>query len=147
MITKLKYVGVGMEDLIDIFKLFIRSVSEYCSVLFHSRLTVEDSDKLERIQKICLKVILGDMYINYESALEMSGLQTLKSRRDKSCLDFSLKCVKHSKNRRLFPLNTRTFGQEQKTMETYEVNFAKTEAYKLSTIPLSQRLLNKHFGE
>ena len=147
MITKLKYVGVGMEDLIDIFKLFIRSVSEYCSVLFHSRLTVEDSDKLERIQKICLKVILGDMYINYESALEMSGLQTLKSRRDKRCLDFSLKCVKHSKNRRLFPLNTRTFGQEQKTMETFEVNFAKTDAYKLSTIPHCQRLLNKHFGE
>ena len=52
MITKLKYVGVGMEDLIDIFKLFIRNVSEYCSVLFHSRLTVEDSNKLERIQNL-----------------------------------------------------------------------------------------------
>ena len=57
MITKLKYVGVGMEDLIDIFKLFIRSVSEYCSVLFHSRLTVEDSAKLEIIQKIRLNPI------------------------------------------------------------------------------------------
>ena len=63
MITKLRYVGVCTEDLIDIYKLYIRSVMEYCSVNFHSRLTQEQTDKLERIQKTCLKVILGDMYI------------------------------------------------------------------------------------
>ena len=39
MITRLKYVGVKIEDLIDIYILFIRSVTEYCSVVFHSRLT------------------------------------------------------------------------------------------------------------
>ena len=59
MITKLKYVGVTTEDLIDIYILYIRSITEYCSVVFHSRLTNEDSDKIERIQKTCLKVILG----------------------------------------------------------------------------------------
>ena len=41
MITKLKYVGVNREDLLDIYKLFIRSVIEYCSVAFHSSLTQE----------------------------------------------------------------------------------------------------------
>ena len=70
MITKLKYVGVKTEDLIDIYKLYIRSVVEYCSVAYHSRLTQADSDKLERIQRTCLKVILGDMFLDYESALE-----------------------------------------------------------------------------
>ena len=29
MITKLKYVGVNIDDLLDIYKLFIRSVAEY----------------------------------------------------------------------------------------------------------------------
>ena len=42
------------------------------------------------IQKICLKVILGDMYNNYEAALEMCGLDTLRARRETCCFDFSL---------------------------------------------------------
>ena len=109
-------------------------------------MTQEESDKLERIQKTCLRVILGDMYASYEAALKMTGLQTLSQRRQKRCLDFSLKCIKHPKNKRLFPLNNREFGQAQQTKETFEVNFAKTGAYKKSTIPYCQRLLNQHFG-
>ena len=38
MLTKLKYVGVKTKDLIDIYVLFIRSVVEYCSVVWHSSL-------------------------------------------------------------------------------------------------------------
>ena len=105
MITKLKYVGVNTEDLLDIYILFIRSITEYCAVVFHSSLTQQQSDKLEKIQKTCLKVILDDMYINYEAALEMTALLTLHQRRLNRCLDFSLKCVKHPRNTRLFPLN------------------------------------------
>ena len=49
MITKLKYVGVGVQDLLEIYILFIRSVTEYCAVAFHSSLTLEQSNKLEKI--------------------------------------------------------------------------------------------------
>ena len=35
-----------MEDLIDIYILFIRSITEYCAVAFHSSLTQEQSNKL-----------------------------------------------------------------------------------------------------
>ena len=146
MITKLKYVGVKTEDLIDIYILYIRSVVEYCSVAYHSRLTQADSDKLERIQRTCLKVILGDMFLDYESALEMCGLDKLSNRRIKRCLDFATKCLKHPKNNRLFPLNTKTHGQEQRSKEFVEVNWARTDAYKTSTIPYCQRLLNEHFS-
>jgi hypothetical protein len=58
LITKLRYVGVSREDLLDIYILFIRSVAEYCSVSFHSSLKEEQSYRLERVQKICLKVIV-----------------------------------------------------------------------------------------
>ena len=81
MLTKLKYVGTSVEDLIDIYILYIRSVVEYCSVVFHSSLSQELSQKLERIQKTCLRVILGEMYVSYEGALEMCGLQNLSQRR------------------------------------------------------------------
>ena len=82
LLTKLKYVGVNIEDLIEVYILYIRSLTEYCSVVFHSRLTVEDSDCIERIQKCCLRIILGDTYISYTAALEMTGLQTLHVRRE-----------------------------------------------------------------
>ena len=39
MITKLKYVGVKIEDLIDVYVLYIRSLTEYCSVAFHPSLS------------------------------------------------------------------------------------------------------------
>ena len=79
MLTKLKYVGIQTEDLLDVYKLFIRSIIEYCSVVYHSRLTEEQSDKIERIQKTCLKVILNEMYVDYQSALEMTCLESLKN--------------------------------------------------------------------
>ena len=53
MLTKLKYAGVSIEDLLDIYILFIRSTTEYCSVAFHSSLTVDQTTDLERIQKTC----------------------------------------------------------------------------------------------
>ena len=49
MLTKLKYVGVKMEDILEIYKLYIRSVTEYGSVAFHSSLNGEQSQILERI--------------------------------------------------------------------------------------------------
>jgi hypothetical protein len=69
MITKLKYAGVGKEDLLNIYTLYIRSLLEYCSVVWHSTLTAEQNNKLESVQKLCLKIILGPAYEGYESAL------------------------------------------------------------------------------
>ena len=43
MITKLKYAGVGKEDLLNIYTLYIRSLLEYCSVVWHSTLTAKQN--------------------------------------------------------------------------------------------------------
>ena len=134
-----KYVGVSIEDLLDIYILFIRSVTEYCAVAFHS------SEKLEKIQKTSLKVILGESYVSYSAALEMCNLQTLYERREKRCLDFSLRCIKHERNSRLFPLNPIETNLEVRKREKFYVNFARTTTYKNSAIPYCQRKLNVHF--
>ena len=105
MITKLKYVGVPTSDLIDVFTLFIRSLLEYCCVSWHSALTKEQSDDIERVQRTALKVILGTEYTDYESSLKKCGLVTLHSRREKRCLTFGLRSLKHPKLKSMFPLN------------------------------------------
>ena len=146
LLTKLKYVGVSTEDLLDIYKLFIRSVTEYCAVAFHSSLTQKQNNKLENIQKTCLKVIYGEDYLDYDSALVNSGLQKLSDRRLKRCLDFSLKCLNNSKMQKMFPRNP-NFSERVRHSELFFVNFASTNTYKKSAIPFCQRLLNKHFEE
>ena len=146
MITKLKYVGTCQEDLVDIYVLFIRSVAEYCSVSFHSSLTQEQRRKLEGIQRTCLKVILGEKYKGYQLALQTLGLESLEDRRERRCLDFALKCLKHPRNQNLFPINENNNNHDVREHEKFKVNFARTSAYKNSAIPYCQRLLNSHFA-
>jgi hypothetical protein len=101
---------------------------------------------LERVQKISLKIILGDAYEDYSSALAMCGIQTLHSRRESRCLDFALRSVKHPVNSRLFPLNKVPTNDLRQT-EKFVVNFAKTSTYKKSAIPYCQQLLNRYYSK
>ena len=71
MITKLKYVGISTDDLLHIYILYIRSLLEYCSVVWHSTLTGEMTHDIENVQKVCLKVILGENYAGYDDAIEL----------------------------------------------------------------------------
>ena len=141
MLTKLKYAGVSTKDLLETYALFIRSRAEYVSVAFHSSLTKKQEKAIERIQSTCLKVILGEKYKNYEDALKVTGLDTLKQRREEKCLAFSLKCLKHPELKRLFPRNEKVYTLRNK--EDFKVNFAYTEDYRKSAIPYCQTLLNQ----
>ena len=87
ILSKLKYAGIVTHDLLDIFKLFIRSVCEYCSVVYHISLTCHQIQKLESIQKTCLKIILGDEYTSYIEALNYCSLETLELRRENTLKD------------------------------------------------------------
>ena len=141
ILCKLKYVGIQIEDLLTIYILFIRSVMEYCSVVFHSSLTEAQTNKLEAIQKTCLRVILAESYVSYESALEMTGLQRLETRRESRQLSFALRCLNNDFNKDLFPRNV-----SQMKREPFRVNFAKTEAYRKSSLVQCQHALNNYFN-
>ena len=110
----------------------------------HSSLTQQESDKLEKIQKTCIKIIMGDLYQDYPSALELCGLQTLYEQREKRCLDFPLKCIKHPKNQRIFQKNA-GYNHHVRASELFTFNFASTSTYRDSAVPFCQRLLNRHF--
>ena len=146
--SKLKYAGVVIEDLLELYQLFIRSCAEYCAVAFHSSLTNAQARSLERLQSTCLKVILQENYVSYSSALEMTGLQSLYERRVERCLNFSLKSIKHPHNSRFFPLNPNLQSDQNNPLwrEKFYVNWARTDDYQMSALPYCQRLLNDHFA-
>ena len=148
MLSKLKYAGVSIEDLLEIYCLFVRSKMEYCSVAFAPSLTLEQTRKLENIEKTCLRIILCEMYIGYSEACEMLAISSVTERRQNRLLGFAKKCIRHPTNSRFFPRNLNLYVQpEIREREPFLVNFTRTEAYKRSTIPTCQRLLNQYFME
>ena len=106
MLSKLKYAGIKRENLLQIYKLFIRSIPAHCSVAFHSSLTQKQSNKIEVIQATCLKIILGSDYIDYDSALKLCSLSTLYQRRERRLLNFAVKCAKDKVDTHVFPVNS-----------------------------------------
>ena len=137
ILNKLKYAGINQNDLLTIYKLFVRSICEYCSVVFHTSLTQEQNDKLEAIQSTALKIILAEKYSDYKSALKYFSIDTLAERRYKHMLKFSIKCTKDAFNQNMFPKNANMRGKD-----TYQVNFARTSQYLNSAVPQCQRALN-----
>ena len=113
------------------------------AVVWHSSITKRNRKDLERIQKSALKVILGEKYENYKDALEIIGIDSLESRREKLSLKFAKQCLGHEKLKGLFPRHERIHNMDKRNLEKYIVNNAKTERYRKSAIPSMQRLLNK----
>lgn len=86
-------------------------------------------------------IILGDMYVSYAAALEMTNLKTLGARREDRCADFAKKCLKNPRLSHYFPTNPTRSPKVRKT-EKFVVNFAKTKTYRMSSVPYLQRKLN-----
>ena len=141
ILQKLKSFNVANEDMLNIYKLYIRSVVEQnCSVWHHS-LSQEDQANIERVQKVACKIILQSLYSDYEEALSLLGLETLFQRREKLCLTFAKKCVNHPKASSMFPLN-KTPNYALRKHEKYVVQSARTSRLHFSAIPQMQRALN-----
>ena len=118
----------------------IKSVLEQSAVVWHSSLTGGEQMTLERVQKVALKLILKDDYTSYSDALELTGLDSLKTMRKKLCLNFAKKCVKNVATRDIFPLNPSNVDTRQP--EKYNVVHARTDRLSMSDIPYMARLLN-----
>ena len=141
MLHKLVEFSVPVEDLINIYILYIRSVLEQSCQVWHSSLTFENLTDIERVQKNALKIILKEDYIYYEDALSTAGLECLVERRDKLCLKFARACLKNDNVKDMFPYND-PVEQDVRQREKFKVAFARTGRLKDSAIPYMQRLLN-----
>ena len=56
ILRRLMEVGLDWEIILDVYYKEIRSVLEYASVVYHSGLTKKQSDALESVQRLVLKL-------------------------------------------------------------------------------------------
>ena len=141
LLRKLVGFGAQKNDLVLIYILFIRSLLEYCSEVWHSSITIEEKDDLERVQKCAMRIILGKNYVSHENSLKELKLEKLVDRRESLCLKFARKCVENPKTTKWFPKNPPN-EHDLRNPNKFLVTHAKTERFKKSSIPYLQNLLN-----
>ena len=129
-------------DLKQVYVTYIRSLLEQSFTVWHSSLTHENSDDLERVQKIALKIILKEDFRNYEHALNTLELEKLTIRREHLCLKFAQKCLKNPKMAKLFPPNKKEHNMKTRESEHFDVFHANTKRLQQSPIIYMQKLLN-----
>ena len=137
-----KFIG-NKQDLLHIYKTFIRSRLEFSSVVWHSRLSKKNENDIERVQKSAVKIIMKDNYSDYKNGLKTLGIETLFERREKLCLKFAKKCLKIENFRKLFPLKKKVHDMEKRKVEKYFIKNVNTERFRNSAIPVMKKMLNE----
>ena len=82
--------------MVHLWIVYCRSVLEQSCVLWHSTLTQQNIDDLERTQKIFAKLVLQNRYENYEKALLKLDLISLNDRQKKLNLQWAKKGIKYN---------------------------------------------------
>ena len=143
LLRKVAEFGAPYEDLKSIYILFVRSLLEQSAPVWHSSLSKENIEDLERVQKSALKIILQDKFKGYKHALKTLNMETLIDRRKYLCLNFAIKCSQNKKVKDMFPLTKKMHQMNTRKIEKYYVNHAHTERLQKSAVPYMQRLLNE----
>ena len=91
---------------------------------------------------VATKIILQERYTDYKQALISLNLEPLYERRERLCLKFTKKCLKHPNTKDMFPVNS-NLDQNLRVTQKYKVQFASTSRLRDSAIPQLQRALNQ----
>ena len=135
----LKRAGLSAEDLTQIYCSIVRSVLEYAAELWHPGLIKEQSKKLEQVQKRAVNIILPG--IDYLTACNNLGLDTLHQRRENMCQKFFISVQKEDhKLHNLLPPSRPTHGRTLRNPNKYQTPRIRTERFKRS--PIIYGLLN-----
>ena len=143
MLRRLYEFNVPKQKLIQIYTLFIRSVTEQSSVVWSSSITEEESAALERTQKVALRIIYRGEYKSYFHALSISNLSTLEKRREFLLERFADKISKNPKTEHMLPRNEP--NPSLRKQEKFKVEFARTTRMAKSPINAMAHLLNKNY--
>lgn len=81
-LKQLKRASVPIGDLLHFYTAVVRPVLEYACPAWHSGLTVGQCNAIENIQKHAIRMIYSDTESDYETALIVARMDTLKDRRE-----------------------------------------------------------------
>ena len=95
-LSKLRKKGLSEDKLVRAYSYLIRPVVEYAAPVWHSSITAEQSEKLERQQNQALKNIYGPGTSAQKMRLR-ANIPLLRTRREETCLKFIKKSVSNKR--------------------------------------------------
>ena len=116
-------------------------VLDYTSVIYHSMLNNTQTNELEHLQKLALKIVYGVSGVEYNTLLERAGIPTLKERRLRMVDNFIRKTAVHPIYKAWFPAREVTGYNLRKEM-VYEESRARTSRLYNSPLFFFRRRLN-----
>lgn len=148
-LRNLKGNGFNNEELVQVYKTMIRPLAEYGCPAYHSSLTDEQDERLERLQDHALKCIFGPEK-SARKLRGLAGLTTLRERREELVLKFATKCANDPAFDHWFPRRVTGRNTRNKNTETYLEEKARCDRLKNSPLYYFRRILNgtigKHYG-
>ena len=144
-LRRLKKLGTKTSDLLEVYFKQIRSILELAVQLWQPGLTSFDRNRMERVQKSALSIILGRNYKSYNRALTSLKLETLFTRRGKLSKTFARKSQKNTKFSKWFEPNIKKVSTREAPKKIYEFDAcARTMRFKKSPINYLTKLLNNN---
>ena len=125
------------------------AIEAYCLVaspIFFSRITQEQSRKIENCQKKAFAIILQSEFRNYDNALSKLNQKTLEERRVDAALKFGERCVSNPRHSDMFPRNIPRSENVRRNWKPFKEFFCRTERFFDSSIPVIARLLNEKYA-
>ena len=138
MLIQAKKFHFSTDSVLAVYILYIRTALEYAAPVWHSGLTVAEDTQIERIQRRCLRIILGRDYIDYPTALQRLGIQSLSDRRRDFTLCFARGLLRSPDHRDLLHEG----GPAQGDSPRLRVPLGQAR-YQKSAVPYMVRLLNE----
>ena len=108
LLRRMKAMGLEPELIFDYYSKEVRALTEQAVAIWSSGLTKAQSQEIEKIQKVSMKVILGDQYKTYDKACELFKVAKLSIRRLELCTKYALKLYKSDRSSEFFTPTTRS---------------------------------------
>ena len=134
-LRKLKAAGLNSQELLIVYKGYIRPLLEYAAPLWHPGLTKQQVDQVENIQKQVCKYILGRNYKSYTESLATLEMKTLHDRRVDICRDFAGKVLAFDRFSTWFTPPVQNSIMQLRRSHVVKPFWYKTERFKSSPLP------------
>ena len=154
ILIRAKKFGVCIETLMTLYEWYVRTPLEYAAPVWHPvpGLAEYQHSEIERIQRRCLKIILGREYGGwqeqggrYQRALQRLQLPTLRERREALTLRLGQQILRSPDHRDLLPpLNAQRHGRNLRDNNLLQGVRCRTARYENTFVPYVVKLLNKN---
>ena len=144
MLRMLKRFGFKKDELITVYKGYIRPLLEYADVVWNSSLTLKQTRTIEQVQRRACRIVLGHNFLSYTKALSDCEIESLATRREDHCLKFAEGLADIERTKDLLP-PTRLESHSRNLRNAHKISQLRfrTSRFKNSPIPHFIELLNK----